>query len=100
MCLYVIPILDEMLIKSQSLYSDEIGPKSVSVDNVIRVARFFSVQHTKNGGKYTKQAQTIPKGRKIYQNFPLQVPPKFTKIIMFGLKICHLQNATVNVIVF
>jgi hypothetical protein len=31
------------------------------------VARFFIVQHTKTGGKYTKRTQNIPSNHKIYQ---------------------------------
>jgi hypothetical protein len=33
-----------------------------------------------------------PNGHKIYQPLPLQVPPKFTQIMIFGLKICHLAT--------
>jgi hypothetical protein len=39
-----------------------------------RVARFFLVQNTKTGGKYTKLPQNIPNGHKI---FPIAV--KYTK---------------------
>jgi hypothetical protein len=34
----------------------------------------------------------IPNGRKIHQYFPLQGPTKYTKIDIFGLKICHLAT--------
>jgi hypothetical protein len=34
----------------------------------------------------------IPNGHKIYQNFPFQDPPKFTQILIFGLKIYHLAT--------
>jgi hypothetical protein len=37
--------------------------------------------------KYTKRAVRYSKGHKIYQHFPLLVPPKFTQIGIFGLKI-------------
>jgi hypothetical protein len=65
----------------------------------IRVARLFLVQHTKNGkyipndhrieriaSKYTEWPQNIPNGHKMYQHFPLQDPPKYTKIGIFGFK--------------
>jgi hypothetical protein len=49
--------------------------------------------------KYSEWPQTRSNGRKIYQNghyinqhLSLQVPPKFTQIIIFGLKICHLAT--------
>jgi hypothetical protein len=63
------------------------------------VARFFSVQRTKNGEKYTKLPQTTQNdhticsnGRKIYQHLALLDPPKFTQIEIFGLKIYHLAS--------
>jgi hypothetical protein len=31
-------------------------------------------------------------GRKIYQHCPLQGPPKYTQIVIFGLKINHLAT--------
>jgi hypothetical protein len=34
----------------------------------------------------------IPKGRKIYQHFPFQGPPKHTQIGIFGLKINHMAT--------
>jgi hypothetical protein len=36
--------------------------------------------------------QYIPNGRKIDQHLQLQVPPKFTQISIFVLKICHLAT--------
>jgi hypothetical protein len=42
--------------------------------------------------KYTKWLQNIPNGPKINLHLPLQVPPKFTQIIIFVLKICHLAT--------
>jgi hypothetical protein len=50
--------------------------------------------------KYTKWTQNIPNDRKIdqmaidyvYQHLPLQDPPKFTQIDIFGLKIWHLAT--------
>jgi hypothetical protein len=49
--------------------------------------------------KYTEWQQNIPKrqenrpnGHKTYQHLPLQDPPKFTQIGIFGLKICHLAT--------
>jgi hypothetical protein len=57
------------------------------------------------GKIYTKLPQNIPNSRKIYwmaingpnshkiyQHLPLQDPPKFIKIAMFGLKIYHLAT--------
>jgi hypothetical protein len=43
----------------------------------------------KNGGKYNKLPPNI---HKIYQHLPLQDPPKFTQIGIFGLKINHLAT--------
>jgi hypothetical protein len=40
--------------------------------------------------KYTKWPHNIPNGHKINQQFPLQDPPKFTQIGIFGLKTNHL----------
>jgi hypothetical protein len=65
-----------------------------------RVARFFLVRHTKNGGKYIKGSKNIPNvpnGRKIYpkkifQHLPSLRPPKFTQIGIFFLKIYHLAT--------
>jgi hypothetical protein len=42
--------------------------------------------------KYTKWPKNRPKGHKIYQNLPLQEPPKFTQIGILGLKISHLAT--------
>jgi hypothetical protein len=48
--------------------------------------------------KYTKWPQNWPNCRKIdqmgikYQQLPLQEHPKFIKIWIFGLKICHLAT--------
>jgi hypothetical protein len=50
--------------------------------------------------KYTEWPQNIPNSRKIdkmainvlYQHLPLQDPPKFTQIGIFGLKKCHLAT--------
>jgi hypothetical protein len=39
-----------------------------------------------------KYFQYRPNGHKIYQDFPLQDPPKFTKIGIFGLKTNHLAT--------
>jgi hypothetical protein len=39
--------------------------------------------------KYIKWPQNISNGHKIYQQFPLQDPPKFTQIGIFGLKRNH-----------
>jgi hypothetical protein len=67
------------------------------------VARFFLVQNTKMGEnipnyhelyqmsiKYNKRPQNGPSVHKIYQHLPLQGPPKFTQIWIFGLKTNHL----------
>jgi hypothetical protein len=40
--------------------------------------------------KYTKWSQHIPNGRKIDQHLPLQDPPKFTHIGVFGFKISKM----------
>jgi hypothetical protein len=58
-----------------------------------------------NGEKYTKLPQNEPKGHKIYlfdtnipngnniyQQFPLEGPPKFSQIDILGLKIFHLAS--------
>jgi hypothetical protein len=53
-----------------------------------------------NTTKYTKFPSIIPNGHKvaipnlhkIYQHLQLQVPPKFTKIWIFGLKTNHLAT--------
>jgi hypothetical protein len=45
------------------------------------------VQHTKTGENIPNDHKIyIPNGHKIYQHFPLQDPPKFTQIVIFGLK--------------
>jgi hypothetical protein len=47
--------------------------------------------------KYTKWPQSIPNGHKIYQNIPSQVPPQFTQIIIFGLKIYQLATMHMDI---
>jgi hypothetical protein len=42
--------------------------------------------------KYPKCLKNIPNGRNIYQQFPIQDPPKFTQIGIFGLKTNHLAT--------
>jgi hypothetical protein len=42
--------------------------------------------------KYTKWPNNRPNGHKINQHLPLQDPPKFTQIGIFGMKICHLAT--------
>jgi hypothetical protein len=42
--------------------------------------------------KYTKVPQNRPNDHKIYQRLPLQDPPKFTQICIFGLKMHHLAT--------
>jgi hypothetical protein len=42
--------------------------------------------------KYNKLPQYRQNGHIIYQHRPLQDPPKFTQIWIFGLKICHLAT--------
>jgi hypothetical protein len=39
--------------------------------------------------KYTKLSQNIPNGHKTYQHLPVQDPPKFTPIGIFGLRANH-----------
>jgi hypothetical protein len=58
-----------------------------------------------NGEKFHRIATELPNGLKIYklavlyskrlkicQPFPIQGPPKFTQIAIFGLKIYHLAT--------
>jgi hypothetical protein len=69
------------------------------------VARFLLVQHTKTGEnvpngheiyqiapKYTKWPQNRPNRHIIYKHLPLQYPPKFTQVEIFGLKMGHLAT--------
>jgi hypothetical protein len=44
----------------------------------------------------TKWHENRPNGNKIYQHLPLQDPPKFTQIWIFGLKIYHLATLYVG----
>jgi hypothetical protein len=90
------------------------GTQKLSVDKLLKVncwspgrplhssvARFLLVQYTKTGEnipnnhkiyqkatKYTKW----PNCHEIYQLLPLQDPPKFTQIGIFGLKIGYLAT--------
>jgi hypothetical protein len=51
-------------------------------------------QNIPNGHKiYNKWMSNRPNGHKICQHVPLQVPPKFTQIRIFGLKIYHLATS-------
>jgi hypothetical protein len=65
---------------------------------VLRVANFFLVQHTKTGKtyqmttKYTKWVQNMPHGHKIYQRFPFQSPPEYTKNGIFDVHKYHLAT--------
>jgi hypothetical protein len=49
--------------------------------------------------KYTKLADILPSVLKIYQHLPLQDPPKFTQIVILGLKIYHLATLVLSKIV-
>jgi hypothetical protein len=42
--------------------------------------------------KYPKCPKNIPNDHKIYQHFPIQGPPKFEQIGIFGLKINQLAT--------
>jgi hypothetical protein len=42
--------------------------------------------------KKTKSRTYIPNGQKIYRYFPFQDPPKFTQIVIFGLKMYHMAT--------
>jgi hypothetical protein len=42
--------------------------------------------------KYNKRPQSGPSVRKIHQHLPLQDPPKFSQIWIFGLKTNHLAT--------
>jgi hypothetical protein len=42
--------------------------------------------------KYFQWQKNRPNGQKICQDFPLQAPPKFTQIGIFGLKTNHLAT--------
>jgi hypothetical protein len=70
-----------------------------------RVARFFLVQNTKTGKnipnyrelyqmsiEYNKRPHNGPSVHKIYQHLPLQDPPKFSQIWIFGSKTNHLAT--------
>jgi hypothetical protein len=46
--------------------------------------------------KYTKLWQNRANDRKMYHYLPLQVPPIFTKIGIFGLKIKHLATLVIS----
>jgi hypothetical protein len=48
-------------------------------------------KYTKMGIKYTYWPQNRPNVQKL-QHLPLQDPPKFTQIVIFGLKIYHLAT--------
>jgi hypothetical protein len=62
-----------------------------------RVDRFFLAQHTKTEKNIpSSNIICIPNGNKIYQNLPLQDPPKFTQIGIFCLKIWHLATLLYN----
>jgi hypothetical protein len=74
------------------------------------VARFLLVQNTKTGEnipnyhklyqmsiKYNKRPLNGPSVHKIYHHLPLQDPPKFTQIWIFGLKTNHLANLVAQI---
>jgi hypothetical protein len=42
--------------------------------------------------KFNKWPQNVTNRHKIYQQLPLQDPPKFTQIVNFGLNIYHLAT--------
>jgi hypothetical protein len=76
---------------------------------VIRVARFYSVQHTKEGKNIYQITAKIPNAHKIYHDgrkyskwqkyitaFSLQGPRIHTKIGIFGLKRSHLATLVVT----
>jgi hypothetical protein len=44
-----------------------------------RVARFFSVKHTKWSQNAQNGRKNLPTGHKMYQRLPLRGPPKFTQ---------------------
>jgi hypothetical protein len=46
----------------------------------------------KSAIKCTKWPKNIQNGYKMYEHLPLQDPPKFTQIWIFGLKIYHLAT--------
>jgi hypothetical protein len=46
--------------------------------------------------RYFQWPQNRPNGHKIYQDFPLPDPPKFTQIGIFGLKTNHLATPIVE----
>jgi hypothetical protein len=43
-------------------------------------------------GKKHQNSLKYTKWHEIYQHLPMQDPPKFTKISIFGLKICYLAT--------
>jgi hypothetical protein len=67
-------VLPDRLIIVHNLSMHKLDCDNVSDEprqqGLIWVARFFLVQNTKNGEKYTKLAQNIPNGHKI---FPMAV---------------------------
>jgi hypothetical protein len=48
--------------------------------------------------KYNKRPSNGPSVHKIYQHLPLQDPPKFTQIWIFGLKTNHLATLVGGVV--
>jgi hypothetical protein len=48
--------------------------------------------------KYTKRPHNRPNGHTIYPLHLLQVPPKFTHIGIFSLKICHLATVVPHLV--
>jgi hypothetical protein len=48
--------------------------------------------------KYNKIPEKRTSVYKICQHFPLQDPPKFTQILMFGLKTNHLATLLVTLL--
>jgi hypothetical protein len=56
-----------------------------------RVARFLWIQYSKTGKNKPNYHQYIP-NLDINQHIPLQGPPKWTQIEIFGLTIYHLAT--------
>jgi hypothetical protein len=70
-------------------------PKQFKINQITRKYTKWP-QNTLNGHKIYQIVVNRPKFHKIYQHLPLQDPPKFTPIAIFGLKICHLATLIRN----
>jgi hypothetical protein len=65
-----------------------LGPVSMSIFGLALLRQDCQIVH----GTAYQNWKNIPNGHKIYQHRPFNVPPKFTHILTFGLKMCHLAT--------